>query len=180
VRLSPLGTAATTGLLYQPQMIHDGGCGAIGWNEDWQGKPKYSEKTCPSATLSTTNPTWPDPRLEPGPATNRLSYGSADLPLIPRGPYRKLLVQLFSLPSAPKLYKQDTFRFSGNRAESQWSCQQSHSPVGRGVACSSQTLLSSKRRPHLKTRRSLEWTKIWSRVPTGPGTKIYCAGEGQP
>jgi hypothetical protein len=30
------------------------------WNEDWQGKPKCSEKTCPSATLSTTNPTWPD------------------------------------------------------------------------------------------------------------------------
>jgi hypothetical protein len=30
------------------------------WNEDWQRKPKYSEKTCPSATLSTTNPTWPD------------------------------------------------------------------------------------------------------------------------
>jgi hypothetical protein len=27
------------------------------WNEDWQGKPKYSEKTCPSATLSITNPT---------------------------------------------------------------------------------------------------------------------------
>jgi hypothetical protein len=27
-------------------------------NEDWQGKPTYSEKTCPSATLSTTNPTW--------------------------------------------------------------------------------------------------------------------------
>jgi hypothetical protein len=27
------------------------------WNEDWQGKPKYSEKTCPSATLSTINPT---------------------------------------------------------------------------------------------------------------------------
>jgi hypothetical protein len=26
-------------------------------NEDWQGKPKYSEKTCSSATLSTTNPT---------------------------------------------------------------------------------------------------------------------------
>jgi hypothetical protein len=29
------------------------------WN-DWQGKPKYSEETCPSAALSTTNPTWPD------------------------------------------------------------------------------------------------------------------------
>jgi hypothetical protein len=24
------------------------------WNEIWQGKPKYSEKTYPSATLSTT------------------------------------------------------------------------------------------------------------------------------
>jgi hypothetical protein len=36
------------------------------WNEDWQGKPKYSEETCPSATLSTTNPTWPDPGLNPG------------------------------------------------------------------------------------------------------------------
>jgi hypothetical protein len=32
VRLSPLGTAATAGLLvlYQPQMIDDGDCGAIG------------------------------------------------------------------------------------------------------------------------------------------------------
>jgi hypothetical protein len=29
-------------------------------NENWQGKLKYSEKTCPSATLSTTNHTWPD------------------------------------------------------------------------------------------------------------------------
>jgi hypothetical protein len=30
VRLSPLGTAATTGLLYQPQVIDDGDCGEIG------------------------------------------------------------------------------------------------------------------------------------------------------
>jgi hypothetical protein len=29
VRLSPLGTPAATGLLYQPQMIDDGDCGAI-------------------------------------------------------------------------------------------------------------------------------------------------------
>jgi hypothetical protein len=53
----------------------------IWWNEDWQGKPKYSEKTCPSTTLSTINPTWPDPGSNPGrrggkPATNRLSYGA--------------------------------------------------------------------------------------------------------
>jgi hypothetical protein len=53
----------------------------IWWNH-WQGKPKYSEKTCPNATLSTTNPTWPDPGSNPGrrggkPATNRFSYGAA-------------------------------------------------------------------------------------------------------
>jgi hypothetical protein len=51
------------------------------WNEDWQGKPKYSEKTCPSDTLSTTFPNWPDQGSNPGrrcgkPATNRLSYGA--------------------------------------------------------------------------------------------------------
>jgi hypothetical protein len=56
----------------------------IWWNEDWQGKPKYLEKTFPSATLSNTNPTWPDPGSNPGrrggkPATNRLSYGAANL-----------------------------------------------------------------------------------------------------
>jgi hypothetical protein len=52
------------------------------WNEDWQRKPKYSEETYPSATLSTTNPTWPDLGSNPGrrdgkPATNLLSYGTA-------------------------------------------------------------------------------------------------------
>jgi hypothetical protein len=51
------------------------------WNEDWQGKPKYSEKTCPSATVSSTIPTWPDLGANPGrrggkPVTNRLSYGT--------------------------------------------------------------------------------------------------------
>jgi hypothetical protein len=39
-------------------------------------------KTCPSATLSTTNPTWTDPGSNPGLrgerlATNRLSNGTA-------------------------------------------------------------------------------------------------------
>jgi hypothetical protein len=54
------------------------------WNEYWPGKPKYWEKTCPSATLSTTNFTWLDPGSNPGrrggkPATNRLSYGAASV-----------------------------------------------------------------------------------------------------
>ena len=39
-------------------------------------------KTCTSATMSTTNPTWTDPGSKPGvrgerPATNRLSRGTA-------------------------------------------------------------------------------------------------------
>jgi hypothetical protein len=35
-------------------------------------------KTCPSATLSTTNPTWTDPGLRgERPATNRLSHDTA-------------------------------------------------------------------------------------------------------
>jgi hypothetical protein len=86
VGLSPLGTAATSGQLYKPQMIW-GWLWSNWWNEDWQGKPKYSEKTCPSAALFTTNPTWPDSGSKPGlrggkpatPATNRLSYGAARL-----------------------------------------------------------------------------------------------------
>jgi hypothetical protein len=61
--MSSLGTEATIGLFYQPQMT------------DWHGKPNYSEKTCPSATLSTTNPTSLDPGSKP--AANRLSYGTA-------------------------------------------------------------------------------------------------------
>jgi hypothetical protein len=54
----------------------------IWWNEDWQRKPKYSKKTCPSATLSTTNHTWRDLGSDQGsrggkPANNCLSYGAA-------------------------------------------------------------------------------------------------------
>jgi hypothetical protein len=49
-------------------------------------KPKYADKTCPSATLSTTNPTRPDPGLNPGrrggkPAINRLSFDTANGPI---------------------------------------------------------------------------------------------------
>jgi hypothetical protein len=67
-----------TGLLYLPRVIV-----RMEHLVEWQRKPKYSEKTCPDATLSTTNPTWPDSGLNPGrrggkPATNRLSYGAAE------------------------------------------------------------------------------------------------------
>jgi hypothetical protein len=47
------------------------------WNENWQGKPKYSEKTCPNAVSFTTNPTRRDLGRRGGwnHAINRLSYG---------------------------------------------------------------------------------------------------------
>jgi hypothetical protein len=38
-------------------MIDDDEYGAVGGMRIGSGKPKYSEKTCASATLSTTNPT---------------------------------------------------------------------------------------------------------------------------
>jgi hypothetical protein len=44
------------GLLYQPWVI-DGDCGADDGMNEWQGKPKYSEETRPSAALSATDPT---------------------------------------------------------------------------------------------------------------------------
>jgi hypothetical protein len=76
--LGPFGTSSTSRLLYLLRVI------LRMENEDWQGKPKYSEKTCLTATLSTTNFTWPASGANPGrrggkPATNRLSYGAAFL-----------------------------------------------------------------------------------------------------
>jgi hypothetical protein len=53
----------------------------------WQGKPEYSEETCPSATLSTTKSHMtirsrtPD-RSGGKPATNRLSYGAAHIHIL--------------------------------------------------------------------------------------------------
>jgi hypothetical protein len=54
-----------------------------------RGKPKYLEKTCPSATLSTTNPTWLDPVLNPDrrggkPATNHFELSRGPNPQLNR------------------------------------------------------------------------------------------------
>jgi hypothetical protein len=48
VRLSPLGNAATTGLLYQPQMIDDGDCGAIGGMKIGRGNRSSRRKPAPA------------------------------------------------------------------------------------------------------------------------------------
>jgi hypothetical protein len=54
--LGPRGTAAITRpIVPVPGDCEDGEVG--GMKRCWQGKPKYSEKTCPDTILSTTNPT---------------------------------------------------------------------------------------------------------------------------
>jgi hypothetical protein len=80
VRLSPLGMSASNWPIV-PAPDDRWWVWTSRWSENYQGKEKYSEKTCPSATLSTINPTGPDLRSNPGhscrkPATNRLSYGT--------------------------------------------------------------------------------------------------------
>jgi hypothetical protein len=47
VRLSPLGTAATSGLLYQPQMMYDVDCGAIGGMNMGRGNRSNRRKPAP-------------------------------------------------------------------------------------------------------------------------------------
>jgi hypothetical protein len=78
VRLSPLGTSATNWPI-APAQDDRWWVWSSRWNENWQGKPKYSEKTCPSDTWSTKNSTKPDlcsnsGRRDGNPATKRLSY----------------------------------------------------------------------------------------------------------
>jgi hypothetical protein len=54
------------------------------WNDNDRGKPKNSSKSCPIATLSSTNFPWTDPGANPRlrretPATNRSSHGTAEI-----------------------------------------------------------------------------------------------------
>jgi hypothetical protein len=84
VRLSLLLLRPLTGLTYQPRMIGD--CGEIGGMKIGRGNQSTRNKTFRSATLSTTNPIWLDPGLNPGhcsgkAATNHLSYGAAINPV---------------------------------------------------------------------------------------------------
>jgi hypothetical protein len=48
VRLSPLGTGATTSLLYHPQMIDDGDCGEIGGMKIGMGNRSTRRKPAPA------------------------------------------------------------------------------------------------------------------------------------
>jgi hypothetical protein len=99
MRPSPVGTSATNWPIVPS--LDDRLVWSIWCNENWHRKSKYSEKTCPNSTLSTTNLTC----LELGsnldrrggePATNRLSYGMAS----------------FQIANAPGKYANTTAGFS--------------------------------------------------------------------
>jgi hypothetical protein len=81
--LGPLGNAATNRPIVPAPGDYDDG--EIGGMMVWQGKPKYLEKNYSSAALSTTTPhACPDAnqgRRGGKPATNRLSYGTANMPM---------------------------------------------------------------------------------------------------
>jgi hypothetical protein len=79
VSLSPLGMWATIQPIVPVPDDEWWWVSSSRWNE-WKGKPKYSERTCPIYDLSTTNPTGLDlgsnaGRREGRPTTNRLIYG---------------------------------------------------------------------------------------------------------
>jgi hypothetical protein len=64
--MSPLGTVATTDLLYQPQMIDDGDCEAIGGIKI--GRGNWSTRRKPAtAPLCSHESHMTRPGLEPGP-----------------------------------------------------------------------------------------------------------------
>jgi hypothetical protein len=76
VRLSPLGTAVTIGLLYQSQMTDDGYCGAIGVMKIGRGNQSNQRKPTP---VPLSLPQIPHDLTQGHcggkPATNHLRYG---------------------------------------------------------------------------------------------------------
>jgi hypothetical protein len=57
VEPGPLLLRPFIGLLYLPWIIGGNDLGDVSGKNDWRGKSRYSEKTCRSAALSTTDPT---------------------------------------------------------------------------------------------------------------------------
>jgi hypothetical protein len=77
VRLSPPGTAATTGLLYQLQMINDGDCGAVGGMKIGRGNRSTWRKPAPAPLCPPQISHDQTQHQTREPVTNRLSYGTA-------------------------------------------------------------------------------------------------------
>jgi hypothetical protein len=148
VRLSPFGTSATNWPIV-PVPDDRRWTWSSRWNENWQGKPKYSEKTCPSVTFTTTNHIWPDLGSNPGrrgwkPATvwamawlaSRVHFCSWFLQSIVEGEFN---------PQLTFIYEEAWFHLKGyinTQNSCYWSSQNPHlthevflHPVKVGVWC---------------------------------------------
>jgi hypothetical protein len=82
VGLSPLGTAATSGLLYKPQMIDEDDCGSTGGIKIGRGNRSTRRKPAPAPFCPPHIPHDQTGARTPGrrggkPATNRLNHGAA-------------------------------------------------------------------------------------------------------
>jgi hypothetical protein len=77
IRVTRIGQLGTTlAVTINRPMQHQ--CDSVGGVNDWQRKPKYSEKTCSSAALPTRLESESNPGRRDGkPAANDLSYGTA-------------------------------------------------------------------------------------------------------
>jgi hypothetical protein len=87
-----LWTATTNGLLFICPTYERG---EPRWNDTDRENRRTRRETCPSGILSTTNHTWTDLGANPGlrserPATNRLSYGVANVEIKKQNKYVKL------------------------------------------------------------------------------------------
>jgi hypothetical protein len=71
VRLAPLSMSAIIRILVPAPVDTWWWLWRSRCNEGWQGKLQYSDKTCPSAILSTINPIWPDLVSNPAAAVRR-------------------------------------------------------------------------------------------------------------
>lgn len=96
-RLWICGTETRTGLLSNPQIIHEQIWSIGGMRLGWRSRNTRT-KTCPSVTSSIKNPIWTDLGANWGlrgekPATNGLSYDTANesFNLIPRSLFRDTL-----------------------------------------------------------------------------------------
>jgi hypothetical protein len=90
------------------------------WNEEWQGKLKYSEKTCPSATLSTTKSHMTRAGLEPRTSMCQVGF-EPTIPVFERAKTvhasdrAATVIGLTTLPTVQILQRQ--VRMNGNGCE---------------------------------------------------------------